>query len=227
VLIYLVAGSGLYWVAFSVANTSLGRITLFPRSLFTIVPGLLMLAMCWVYTRWRPLAFSTAGRGEKWVMAGLLGIVALFGCFFPRQGFGENIGPSVALGLVVVVPFAEEIYFRGILFDHFRRTLGALPALLLSTLLFGGLHHDQGYVVSMIVLGLLAGGAVLATKSVASAVAVHLAWNACAVMETARPLSRGLVFLVALGALVWLFRNGLKSKVSNESVATEAVGPSA
>ena len=44
---------------------------------------------------------------------------------------------------VVLVPFAEEVLFRGVLFTALRRTCGMPPAVLLSAAAFGSLHAER------------------------------------------------------------------------------------
>jgi membrane protease YdiL (CAAX protease family)/uncharacterized RDD family membrane protein YckC len=51
--------------------------------------------------------------------------------------------PVVAL-IAVVVPIAEEIFFRGMLFGGLRRRLSRIPAAAISALVFGALHATTG-----------------------------------------------------------------------------------
>src|ERR1051326_6949017 len=47
----------------------------------------------------------------------------------------------------VVAPFVEEIFFRGFLFQGFRQKYGWLPALLLSSAIFGAAHLDPASLI--------------------------------------------------------------------------------
>jgi membrane protease YdiL (CAAX protease family) len=44
---------------------------------------------------------------------------------------------------VLIAPFAEEVFFRGLLFPALTRHTGALGAMLLTSLLFGAIHSAQ------------------------------------------------------------------------------------
>lgn len=77
----------------------------------------------------------------------------------------------------VFSPVGEEVYFRGFVYPTIRQRLGMLPALFLSSILFGALHFDL-----FRFLPLTAGGAVLAmicerTNSLLPAILAHSVWN--------------------------------------------------
>jgi membrane protease YdiL (CAAX protease family) len=46
--------------------------------------------------------------------------------------------------IAIVAPFAEELFFRGLLFGGLRVRMAALPAALISGAVFGGLHATTG-----------------------------------------------------------------------------------
>ncbi|MGB9791306.1 MAG: lysostaphin resistance A-like protein [Thermacetogeniaceae bacterium] len=77
----------------------------------------------------------------------------------------------------ILSPVGEEVYFRGFVYPAIRWRLGMLPALLLSSLLFGALHFDI-----FRLLPLTAGGAILAlicetTSSLIPSILAHSVWN--------------------------------------------------
>jgi membrane protease YdiL (CAAX protease family) len=53
----------------------------------------------------------------------------------------------------VIAPIVEELFFRGFLFQGFRQSYGWLPALLLSSAIFGVAHLDPVSLVPTFVLG--------------------------------------------------------------------------
>lgn len=59
--------------------------------------------------------------------------------------------PIVALGAVVLVPIAEELLYRGMLFQGLRTQIGRWPAIGLSGLVFG-LLHVQGSLAGTLLL---------------------------------------------------------------------------
>lgn len=88
---------------------------------------------------------------------------------------------------VIIAPFAEELYFRGLLFSLLREHLGLVKGVVLSGLVFGLLHFD---LVRLFPLAL--GGMALAllydrTGSLYAPIMAHGVWN-------------GLMFLILLFA---------------------------
>ena len=98
-------------------------------------------------------------------------------------------GSSLAAGAALVgwqlAPAAlfEELLVRGYPFQVLRESVGALPALLLTSVVFGVLHWTNpgatvGSVAIVTLAGIFLGGVLLATGSLWAAFAAHLAWNA-------------------------------------------------
>ena len=48
------------------------------------------------------------------------------------------------LSVAVVAPIAEELLFRGIGVSKIRKTLGAVPAVLIASVLFAAAHGEPG-----------------------------------------------------------------------------------
>jgi membrane protease YdiL (CAAX protease family) len=84
--------------------------------------------------------------------------------------------------LVLLVPVAEEVYFRGLLLEHLTRNTGRIWAVLLVSLLFGMLHWFQGLALPMFVLSLVLCAVTLVSGSVLWAVALHAGWNALSIV---------------------------------------------
>jgi len=53
----------------------------------------------------------------------------------------------------VIAPIVEELFFRGFLFQGFRQKYGWLPALLLSSAIFGAAHLDPVSLIPTFLLG--------------------------------------------------------------------------
>lgn len=163
-----------------------------PAWTMTVVPGLALLAAMAVLLRCCPPQIICL-RGTGFVSGLVAGGAGLaLACFmaYYRPGLPATPRPgdvTATLGLVLLVPYAEELFFRGFLLDHLARNFGKVAALLATSFLFAGLHAPQGTLVSMLVLGLAAGVAALTTRRVGWAVAIHLVWNACAVAGSGYP----------------------------------------
>jgi membrane protease YdiL (CAAX protease family) len=147
-----------------------------------------------------------------WTMAGLLPPAAWL---WPTPAAAGAL--AHALPLVLLVPLAEELYFRGALLEHLHRNLGRWPAMVSSSALFGALHLPQGLLVAASMAGLAFPLAWAATRSgsVAWPIALHLLWNAHSVLrETGGGLERALLLaatlcgLAMLVALSWFAHGG-------------------
>lgn len=78
---------------------------------------------------------------------------------------------------VVVAPFAEEFLFRGYLYGVIKRFCGPLPAMLLSTSLFAGIHLNLPAMPGLFVLALAFTLAYEATGSLLVSIFMHALFN--------------------------------------------------
>jgi membrane protease YdiL (CAAX protease family) len=121
-------------------------------------------------------------RGDRWMWPlvlsiALVAILMLAACIPFRQ---SRPGPSplALLHLLVLVPLSEELYFRGLLLDHLRKTFNAVQATLLCSLLFAALHFPIEAAQATGFLSLIACVFVLRSGTLAYALQLHIAWNA-------------------------------------------------
>ena len=93
---------------------------------------------------------------------------------------------TVLLVLVVVIaaPIVEELVYRGLLQRSIERTLGAVPALLVTSAWFAVVHPVPIEYPGLFVAGLAFGSWVAATGRIGGAILTHLAFNATAVIVT-------------------------------------------
>ncbi len=144
----------------------------------------------------------------------------------------DRRGPGVTpytLGLLLLVPVAEELFFRGVLLDFFRRKLsnGVLAAMAVSAI-FGLAHLPQGLTVAVTlgVLGLVLALVTLATGSLIWPAALHLAWNGLAVLrELPQGEARWIVTGIAVAVMTMLSVLGmLKARPGPVPLQTDANG---
>jgi len=85
---------------------------------------------------------------------------------------------TALLALVVIVPICEELLFRGLLLRGLNHTYGAIPALLVSSILFGLSHFRlPTAILPATAAGLLLGLVVLRRGSIWPSIALHAAVN--------------------------------------------------
>lgn len=86
---------------------------------------------------------------------------------------------------LVIGPFMEELAFRGVGVDAFRRTGGSASALLWTSFLFGLYHFDLSHLFPLTLLGAVFALARLASGSLWCAFLVHFLHNTIALAITA------------------------------------------
>lgn len=90
---------------------------------------------------------------------------------------------TLALAAVVVAPFAEEIFFRGVLLPALARLGTVRGGLAIQALLFGAIHvvgdlHTWPLAIPLAVVGWICGWLYLRTGSLAVPVLAHATFNA-------------------------------------------------
>lgn len=89
----------------------------------------------------------------------------------------EGISFLGALGVIlfggIAVPFAEELFFRGVLFAWLRKHWSMWPSLLVSALLFGLVHFDVAVGLTAFILGILLGWVYEKSKSLWTPFLIH------------------------------------------------------
>lgn len=139
-------------------------------------------------------------RDALWTVAGFLGLIvtsAALGEVIAALGLESAQNQVILTGrdhpllFLVMVPVTllfvapgEELVFRGVVQGQFRRAYGALPAVVIASLLFGVSHSGAlsgsgkvTYLLVATVLGLLLGAVYEYTENVLIPVAIHAAWN--------------------------------------------------
>jgi membrane protease YdiL (CAAX protease family) len=109
--------------------------------------------------------------------------------------------PLFWVAIVIAAPFAEEVLFRGFLFEGMLHSrLGATGAILLTSLLWSLIHlqYDAYGIATIFVSGLLLGYVRLKTRSLYATIFLHCLMNAIATLEAAVMLK---YFNPAAGAL--------------------------
>jgi len=82
----------------------------------------------------------------------------------------------------VIVPVAEELFFRGLLYRWFQLRFRLWPAILLSSLLFGLAHYDSlAVMISSFVLGIANAIAMERTKAIWVPILMHAVTNSVAI----------------------------------------------
>ncbi|NWG06410.1 MAG: CPBP family intramembrane metalloprotease [Chloroflexi bacterium] len=157
-----------------------------------LLPVVIILA--WKRIPWRYLGFgkfdwSTMGIGCGLLIGGY-GIILVHNLVATALGIdiqGDKIveifsaidSPVwLVIALVVVAPLVEEIFFRGFLFQGFRKKYGWVNAMLLSSAIFGVAHLDPVSIIPTFVLGIVLSYVYHRSNSVWPGVILHFLINA-------------------------------------------------
>ncbi|MBA5636347.1 CPBP family intramembrane metalloprotease [Duganella sp. LX20W] len=94
---------------------------------------------------------------------------------------GATLHPGWMLALAVLAaPLCEEFIFRGLIFGGLRRSMGALPAMLVSAAVFAIVHPPLS-MLPVFVLGLLTAWSYERSKRLLAPMLVHALYNAAVV----------------------------------------------
>lgn len=85
---------------------------------------------------------------------------------------------AMAVGVIVVAPVVEELFFRGLLLGAMRRRWGTVAAVTGSSLVFGATHFQPLQFPALALAGAVFAMAAVRTGRLGPAVAVHAGFNA-------------------------------------------------
>lgn len=91
----------------------------------------------------------------------------------------------IAFSAVVIAPLFEEIFFRGFMYQAFRRTMPLWPAAILTSLVFGVAHIDPAIIIPIALVGMILLGIYRWTGNLWSSIITHAGYNAIAVIALA------------------------------------------
>jgi membrane protease YdiL (CAAX protease family) len=107
--------------------------------------------------------------------------------------FGNALQQPIRLLLIgftiVAGPFMEELAFRGMGYDAYRRTGGVAVAIIWTGLLFGIFHFRVDLVLPLGLLGMVFGVARAASRTLWCPILIHCFHNGLVLWEMARELS--------------------------------------
>jgi len=141
----------------------------------------------------RSMLIGLAMAIPAWVGATVLAVLASLA--LEAIGFTQELGaldtvlergdPTVVLvAFVVVAPAAEELFFRGVVYNAWLRERGPRVALYGSAALFAAIHTSLFSLVPIFALGVALALVYRSTRSLPAAMAMHAGFNAISVAIT-------------------------------------------
>jgi membrane protease YdiL (CAAX protease family) len=109
--------------------------------------------------------------------------------------------PATMFFIVGIQPVAEEIFFRGFLYEKVENFAGGAMAIIITSILFGIAHLSYGLtipVLIIILMGMILGYVVYRTKNLYSAIIAHVVYNvtSLALAYLAQHLTSGLALIL-------------------------------
>jgi membrane protease YdiL (CAAX protease family) len=98
----------------------------------------------------------------------------------PEQLPSDLHGAAIALAafaVIIVAPIAEELFFRGFLYQAFRKRRGAMPAILLSAAVFAIAHFDPLLIAGIFPLGIVFAYLFERRGSLGANITAHMVYN--------------------------------------------------
>ena len=138
----------------------------------------------------RSLLIGFGAAIPAWIGATLLGVLAavvlealgLSEVSGPLDSFVERGDPTVILvAFLLVAPVAEEIFFRGVVYNAWERERGVWVAVVGSAGLFAVIHSSIFALVPIFALGVALALLYRSTRSLAATIAMHAGFNAISV----------------------------------------------
>jgi membrane protease YdiL (CAAX protease family) len=138
------------------------------------------------------LLFLVLALGCVAIIAGLtwaLGMLGLPALITPRSNVPVPADPLfivAVVGSTLLTPVAEEMLFRGVLYQSLRKHTGAVCATFGSAVLFTVVHWWPAMVPEFLFLGIVLAVAFERTRSLYPSMVMHAAYNAAFIVLTLR-----------------------------------------
>ena len=185
----------------------------------------LLTASVLLVTRFR-LSFVVIRGGRRILISAILaGIVILamapMTVFWPDRSGGVAVDSLAGRVLLVLfIPVAEELFFRGLLLDNLTGIFKSkIMAAVLTSVLFGLAHLTSGntIVVTMTVLSAVLCAITLHTRSLLWPIALHMGWNALAAIRQAPPgHERWIIAGICAAVMIALVVRGAHTRVRTD-----------
>ncbi len=124
------------------------------------------------------------GGGLSKLLSGVLGLDPTGDMSFIRSTMSNKLWLnilSLKIGTTLMIPFAEELLFRGLIFRYIRQEKSFIFSAILSSLLFSLVHFNLASLLFTFMLGLSTAFIYEKTKSILYPFLVHMGVNSLAI----------------------------------------------
>ncbi|WP_340112743.1 CPBP family intramembrane glutamic endopeptidase [Maribellus mangrovi] len=163
--IVLGVGSVLFILIYGIKKSKEPVLDIFPFKLFNPLIFIPIIAFLWGAHNFLDLV-------NEWV-AKVLPPPPWFWELFNKIFEGDYGFTGIFLKVAVIAPVVEELIFRGLIFNGFRKNYNGFVAVVMSALLFSLFHLNPWQMPATFVLGLLLGWLMLRTNNILAAIIGH------------------------------------------------------
>ena len=86
------------------------------------------------------------------------------------------------MAIAVLAPVAEELFFRGFTYNVFRARLGVVWGIVISSLIFAGIHFDPARLPTYFIIAAVLAYSYERTKSLIVPIVIHFVNNLAAII---------------------------------------------
>ena len=145
--------------------------------------------------------------------------------------FTQNFAIAV-LSNIIAAPIIEEIIFRGLIFDRLKKAMPVIPAMVISSVLFGLAHGQIIWICYATAVGLVLAFIYHKTRSIIPCMTAHMVLNGTSTLINYSGLSLSATFftVAAVAALIvmtvlivmMIKKNASEPRMAEVKVATAA-----
>lgn len=110
-----------------------------------------------------------------------------------------NTSPIQVVFITILIPIYEEIFFRGIIFEHFKKNYNIISATILQALVFGLVHGIGIQLISSFIFGLVLGLIYIRYNSLVANSVLHMIINSMVLIINTGLISTSyIVYIISL-----------------------------
>ena len=210
----------LFWLLFRyVSNPVLRVVTGFTPDLLLI--GLMIF---WMRKRGIGYGYFRYSRWRIWLLLlQLIILFALFSMFFLFREWESlyypvSIAILTAISAAIIGPLAEELLYRGLIFEHLRRNFGTLIAIVITSLIFGIAHIPQHTFWHTFGASIFMCLSVVAFKNLLFPISLHILKNTEYVAQVAYPALAGPIIIISIVIVAALTIIGIVKREHPEDI---------
>ncbi len=152
-----------------------------------------------------PLRYKSQKLNYILIFSFLLNIITAIFFFSDQNSYQSSTRISELLTLLILVPFAEELFFRGYIFSLIKKSTSEYIALILVSVFFALLHINGELFVPMAVLSVILCLILIFSDSVLWTVSFHFLWNLASILKEQNSNSMNDIFTVVIIFQIILF----------------------